>query len=139
MSWVDKITLLLRNHRDLKNPALPMTLTKYQIVSLLRASVKPNHSQEQLQAEIQDALIELQARGEIYLGRRNRYCIAPPTLLALDQDNFTGLQFRGDCAYLSLAHQLLKTEQYRDGLSVRPPTENLERHCPAYLLTETLH
>lgn len=116
----DKITMLLSNHRHPSNPALPLTLTKHQIVSLLRSSLKPNQSQEQLQTEIIEALSELQAQGEIYAGMRNRYCITPPTVLALDKDNLTGLRFRGDLAYLALAHQVLKTEQSKDDLCIRP-------------------
>lgn len=116
----DKITLLLSNHRHPSNPASPMTLTKHQIVSLIHLSLEPNQSQEQLQTEIQEALSELQAQGEIYAGMRNRYCITAPTVLALERDNLTGLRFRGDRAYLALAHQVLKTEQSNDDLCIRP-------------------
>ncbi|WP_339376393.1 hypothetical protein [Calothrix sp. NIES-2098] len=82
--------------------------------------MSPNESQEQLQSQVEEALSELQAQGEIYAGVRNRYCIAPPTSLALDKDNLTGLRFRGDRTYLPLAHQVLKTEQSHDNLSIRP-------------------
>ncbi|KAB8313913.1 hypothetical protein SD81_040840 [Tolypothrix campylonemoides VB511288] len=116
----DKITLLLSNHRHPDNPAIPMTLSKHQIITLLRSNLSPNESQEQLQTEIQEALSELQAQGEIYAGMRNRYCITPPTVLALDRDNLSGLRFRGDRAYLPLTHQVLKTEQSNDNLSIRP-------------------
>jgi hypothetical protein len=118
--WFEQITLLLSNHRNSSNPAVATTLTKHQIISLLRSTLEPNQSQEQLQTEIQEALRELQAEGEIYAGVRNSYCIAPPTVLALNRDNLTGLRFRGDRAYLSLAHQVLKTEQNNDELSIRP-------------------
>lgn len=116
----DKITLLLSNHRYPSNPAIPIILTKHQIVLLLRASFEPNESQEQLQTEIQEALSELQAQGEVFAGIGNRYCITPPTVLALERDNLTGLRFRGDRAYLALAHQVLKTEQRNDDLCIRP-------------------
>lgn len=116
----DKITLLLSNHRHPANPAIPMTLSKHQFITLIRSSLSPNESQEQLQTDIHEALSELQAQGEIYAGMRNRYSITPPTILALDRDNLIGLRFRGDRAYLPLAHQVLKTEQSHDDLSIRP-------------------
>lgn len=123
----DKIILLLSNHRHPGNPAIPMTLTKHQIVSLLRSSLSPNQSQEKLQTEIQEALSELQAQGEIYAGMRNRYCITPPTVLALERDNLIGLRFRGDRAYLALAHQVLKTEQSKDELCMGPKVHGFNR------------
>ncbi len=123
----DKITLLLSNHRHPSNPALPLTLTKHQIVSLLRSSLEPNQSQEQLQTEIIEALSELQAQGEIYAGMRNCYCITPPNVLALERDNLTGLKFRGDRAYLALAHRVLKTEQSNDDLCIRPKIHSLNQ------------
>ncbi|MHC0068744.1 hypothetical protein ACWATR_38765 [Nostoc sp. UIC 10890] len=116
----DKITLLLSNHRHPANPAIPMTLSKHQFITLIRSSLSPNESQEHLQTDIHEALSELQAQGEIYAGMRNRYSITPPTILALDRDNLIGLRFRGDRAYLPLAHQVLKTEQSHDDLSIRP-------------------
>lgn len=116
----DKITLLLSNHRHPANPAIPTTLSKHQFIRLIRSSLSPNESQEQLQTDIHEVLTELQAQGEIYAGMRNRYSISPPTILALDRDNLIGLRFRGDRAYLPLAHQVLKTEQSHDDLSIRP-------------------
>jgi len=124
---LEKIILLLSNHRHPINPALPMTLTKHQIASLLRSSLSPNQSQEQLQTEIQEALSEAQAQGEISAGMRNSYCITPPTILALAPDNLSGLRFRGDRAYLALAHQVLKTEQSYDELCIRPKVHGFNR------------
>ncbi|KYC41677.1 hypothetical protein WA1_16690 [Scytonema hofmannii PCC 7110] len=135
--WFDKIILLLSNHRQPNNPTIPMTLTKQQIVSLLRSSGSPNSMQERSplaqavpglsQTEIQQALTELQARGEVYAGIRNRYCMTPPTVLTQSKDNPTGLRFRGDRAYLPLAHQALKTEQSRDDSSLHPKIHGFDR------------
>jgi hypothetical protein len=116
----DEIILLLCNHRHPVNRAIPTTLTKHQLITIICSSLSPNESQEQLQSQFDEALSELQAQGEIYAGMRNRYCIAPPTALALDKDNLTGLRFRGDRTYLPLAHQVLKTEQSHDNLSIHP-------------------
>lgn len=124
---IDKITLLLSQHRHPINPAIPTTLTKQQIVSLMRSSLSPNQSQDELEHEIQATLMELQAQGEVLAGTGNRYCIAPPTLLALERDNLTGLLFRGDRAYLALAHQVLKTEQSNDELNIRPKVHGFNR------------
>lgn len=123
----DQIILLLSNHRHPNNSDLPLTLTKHQIISLLRASVSPNQSQEQLQTEIQETLGELRFAGEIYAGRGNRYCMTPPTVLTDARDNLTGLRFRGDRAYLPLVHQILKTDQNHDELCIRPQIRSFER------------
>lgn len=119
--WVEKITLLLSNHRPQINPALPLSLTKHQIVSLLRSSISPNQPQESLTAEVEDALDELQAQGEILAGVRNRYGMAPPTVLTVNQEDLTGLLFRGDRAYLSLAHQALESQSNRQNLLLIRP------------------
>jgi hypothetical protein len=106
-----EITLLLSNHRHPSNPAMPLALTRYQIVSLLRSSFSPNEEQQDFEAKVQDALHELQAQGEILAGTRNCYCMAPPSLVLAEQENLTGLLFRGDRTYLHLAHQALHTQQ----------------------------
>lgn len=123
----DEIILLLSNHRHPVNPAVPTTLTKHQLITLIRSTLSPNESQEQLQTQVQEALSELQAQGEIYAGVRNRYCIALPTALALDKDNLTGLRFQGDRTYLTLAHQALKTEQNHDNVTIRPKIHGFHR------------
>ncbi|MBD2012431.1 hypothetical protein H6F96_00165 [Microcoleus sp. FACHB-53] len=107
----EKITLLLSSHRHPSNPAMPLALTRYQIVSLLRSSLSPNEEQQDFEAKVLDALHELQAQGEILAGTRNCYCMAPPSLVLAEQENLTGLLFRGDRAYLHLAHQALHTQQ----------------------------
>ncbi len=42
----EKIPLLLSSHRHSSNPAIPLALTRYQIVSLLRSSLSPNEEQQ---------------------------------------------------------------------------------------------
>ncbi len=109
--YFDQIILLLSNHRHSDHHEIPITLSKTQIISLVGASLSPNKPQDNFTNQITEALKELEAGGEINAGTRNRYCIAPPTLLAQAKDNLTGLLFRGDRAYLSLAHKVLNTEQ----------------------------
>lgn len=123
----EKITLLLSNHRHPNHPAIPTTLTKHQIISLIRSSLSPNEPEDKLPSEISEALRELQARGEILAGTRNSYCIAPPRVLALEKDNLTGLLFQGDRAYLPLAHQVLKTEQSQDKIHLHPKIREFNR------------
>jgi len=119
--WAEKITLLLSNARHASNPAMPLSLTNHQIVSLLCSSLSPNQPQESLTNEVEDALAELQAQGEIKAGVRNRYGMAPPTVLAANQEDLTGLLFRGDRAYLTLAHQALESQPNRQKpLLIRP-------------------
>lgn len=124
---IQTITFLLSKHRHPTNSAIPTTLTKQQIVSLVRSSLSPNQPLDELEDEIQTTLMELQAQGEVLAGTGNRYCIAPPTLLALERDNLTGLLFRGDRAYLALAHQVLKTGQSKDELTIRPKVYGFNR------------
>ncbi len=119
--WNEKITQLLSSHRHPIWPGMPLPLTKHQIVALLGSSLSPNQSQESLPTEVQEALDELQAEGEVIAGSRNRYCMAPPTLLAASQEDVTGLLFRGDRAYLTLAHRALDSQQNSDtSLQIRP-------------------
>jgi len=117
---LEKIIVLLSNHRHPNHPALPTTLTQNQIASLLRSSLSPNESSDKLRSEVYQALRELQAQGEVLAGKGNRYCMAPPTVLAWEKDNLTTLLFRGDRAYLSLAHKALKTEQNQEEVNLQP-------------------
>lgn len=121
-----QIILLLSNHRNSDRPELPATLSKTQIISLVGASLSPNKLQVQLSTVISEALKELEAQGEINAGSRNRYCIAPPTVLAQAKSNLTGLLFKGDRAYLPLAHKVLNTEQEATETLIRPNINNFE-------------
>lgn len=124
----EKITRLLSNHRYVNNQAIPQPLTKYQIVSLLASSVSPNESQENLADKIQDTLNELQAEGEVLAGKRNYYCMAPPTVLAKNNEDLTSLLFRGDRGYLALAHQVLESQQNsQKPLLLRPNSHQFHR------------
>lgn len=123
----ENITLLLSNHRHPNNSTVPQPLTKHQIVSLIAASISPNESQEKLTDEIQNTLNELQAKGEILAGTRNYYCMAPPTVLTQNQE-LKDLQFRGDRAYLTLAHQVLESQQNpQNPLLLRPKSNQFHR------------
>jgi hypothetical protein len=107
----NQIISLLSNHRNSDRPEIPIAINKTQIISLVGASLSPNQPQDNITTTITEALKELEAQGEINAGSRNRYCIAPPRVLAQAKDNLTGLLFKGDRAYLSLAHKVLNTEQ----------------------------
>ena len=120
------IISLLSNHRNKELPKLPITLSKTQIISLVGAGLSPNQPQDNITTTIDKLLKELEAQGEINAGSRNRYCIAPPTVLAQAKNNLTGLLFRGDRAYLSLAHQVLNTEQELTETLIRTRINNFE-------------
>ena len=124
--YFNQIISLLSNHRNSDRHKVPTTLSKTQIISLIGASLSPNISQDDLSTTVGENLKELEAKGEINSGSRNRYCIAPPTLLAAAEDNLTGLLFKGDRAYLSLAHQVLNTEQDPTELQIRPNINNFQ-------------
>ncbi|NJL51547.1 MAG: hypothetical protein HC930_03835 [Hydrococcus sp. SU_1_0] len=126
----DKIILLLSQHRQPTNLSLPLALTVSQITSLLKSEIAPDQNLD-TEALWQD-LNELEAMGEILAGDRNRYCIAPPTLLALDENDLTSLLFTGDRTYLALVHQTLESDPIDlDNLRIRPKKQNLSwiRSC----------
>ena len=120
----DKIVLLLSQHRQPTNSSLPLVLTISQITTLLKSTIAPDRN---LNTEtLRQDLNELEAMGEILAGDRNQYCIAPPTLLALDEDNLTSLLFTGDRTYLALAHQTLENDPTDlDNLRIRPKKQSL--------------
>lgn len=124
----NSIINLLSNHRDPNNHNRPSTLNKTQIIRLLRASISPDRQLLSLQEEICQALQELEAQGEILASKGNYYCIAPPTLLANSQEDVIGVKFRGDRAYLSLAHERLNSKnQNRDEVKIRPGIRTFDR------------
>jgi hypothetical protein len=109
------ILTLLSNHRQIENNSLPLTLGYQQIISSVC------HASNSIErTEISDALKELQAQGEVLEGSGNRYCIAPPTAIAMNKENLSSFKFQGDRAYLRLAHQLLKTEQTPTEVILKP-------------------
>lgn len=124
--YFKQIILLLSNYRNKELPELPITLSKTQIISLVGASLSPNQPKHNITTTINEALKELEAQGEINAGSRNRYCIAPPTVLPQEKDNLTGLLFRGNRAYLSLTHKALNTEQERTQTLITTRINNFE-------------
>lgn len=124
--YLNQIISLLSNHRNSDRPEIPITLRRTQIISLLGSSLSPNESKENLNTEINEALKELEAQGEINAGSGNRYCIAPPTILTQAENNLTGLLFKGDRAYLPLVHKVLNTEQEPTETLIRPNINNFE-------------
>ena len=123
----NSIINLLSNHRDPNDQNRPSTLNKTQIIRLLRESISPDRELSNLQEEICQVLQELEAQGEILASKGNYYCIAPPTLLANSREDVIGVKFRGDRAYLSPLHELLKTNQNRDEVKIRPKIRTFDR------------
>lgn len=122
------IITLLSNHRDPHNQNRPSTLNKTQIIRLLRESISPDRQLLSLQEEICQTLQELEAQGEILASKGNYYCIAPPTLLANSREDVAGVRFRGDRAYLSLAHERLNSRnQNRDEVKIHPRIRTFDR------------
>lgn len=107
----ERIIKLLSNHRQPHRPQLPQPLSLRAIASLVDHSLSPQWTTNQLSEQLQADLHELQAEGEVLAGTGNRFCMALPTVLAETEDQLTGLRFRGDRAYLGLAHQTLETGQ----------------------------
>jgi hypothetical protein len=125
--WNSRILQLLSQHRQSGQPAFPAALSMTQITSLLRQCLDPNQPIDQLGFEVQESLRKLEAQNEILKASGNRYCIAPPTLLAANQESLVGLLFRGDRAYLKLAHEILKTKQPITEERLRSSLRNFER------------
>jgi hypothetical protein len=96
-----KIVTILSNHRSPITQSKPLTLTKRQILSLLESSLSPDYPHDKLIQELESSLRGLAAKGEIYTGGGNRFCMAHPTVL------YEEALFIGDRAYLPLAHQAL--------------------------------
>jgi len=107
--YTDRIIKLLSNHRQTHRTELPQPLTLRAIATLIQQSLPPQH--EDNSTRLDTDLRELQAQGEVLAGLGNRFCMAPPVVLAKDETNLTGVLFRGDRAYLRLAHQVLETGQ----------------------------
>jgi hypothetical protein len=118
--WTKEILQLLSNHRRVEQPFMPQALSMTQILNLLRANLSPNLSSENLSEQVQNALQELHAEGEILFASGNRYCMSPPTLLAASRENLVGLKFCGDRAFLTLAHQVLQTKQSPQKIQLHP-------------------
>jgi len=124
----EQIIKLLSNHRNAKNLTMPLALTKHQIISLLGTSMSPKDTQDDLSIKIQDALNELEAETEVIAGKRNFYSMAFPTALANNKEDLTGLLFRGDRAYLTLAHQVLESQlNPQNPLILRPKSNHFHR------------
>jgi len=112
MVETDKIVKILSNHRQLPGFERPQSLTLRSITSLVEHSLPPSSPNDAvISDQIQACLQELQAQGEVLAGVGNRFCVAPPMVLAKDKTNLTGVLFKGDRAYLKLAHQAIKTGQ----------------------------
>ncbi|WP_407894787.1 hypothetical protein [Scytonema sp. NUACC26] len=111
-------------HRHDSNKGMPLDLTKHQIVYLLLASLSPNENSQDFETRVQESLNELQAQGEILAGTRNRYCIAPPSVVLAKQENC--LLFRGDRTYLQLAHDILQSQyDSQNPLQINVDLQNL--------------
>jgi hypothetical protein len=124
----NSIISLLSNHRDLSKQKRPNTLNRTQIVRLVRESISPDRQLLSLQEKICQTLQELEAQGEILASKGNYYCIAPPTLLANSREDVAGIRFRGDRAYLSLAHERLNSRnQNRDEVKIHPTIRTFDR------------
>jgi hypothetical protein len=119
------IMILLSNYRQPSQLTQPLTLTRRQILNSLHCAASidaPNW-----QDEVQRSLDELQAQGEILLGAGKRYCIAPPTLLSIDEADVSNLRFQGDRAYLPWVHQVLKTGQSLDQVCLKSQGQSFQQ------------
>lgn len=124
--WKSKILQLLSQHRQSGQPALPAALSQTQIANLLRQTLDPNQSDDQIGNDVQMALRELEAQNEVLRAPGNRYCVAPPVLLSNSED-LAGQQFKGDRAYLTLAHEVLKTNQPVNVEQLRSTRSNFKK------------
>ncbi|MDV2996631.1 MAG: hypothetical protein N4J56_006285 [Chroococcidiopsis sp. SAG 2025] len=125
MMVTEKIIKILSNHRQPHCLERPQSLTLRSIASLVEHSLPPNHAVTSDQ--IQEYLQELQAQGEVLAGVGNRFCMAPPVVLAEDPTNLSGVLFKGDRAYLKWAHQALKTGQSVTKTHLHPKVHSFHR------------
>jgi hypothetical protein len=124
--WANEILLLLSSHRHPGQMIRPAALSMTQILSLLRHNLDPK-DHASLLSQVEDDLQELEVQGEILAASGNRYCVAPPMVLAIDRHNLTGLKFQGDRAYLALTHKALETKQLVSKEMLYPKTKNFNR------------
>jgi hypothetical protein len=127
MDWTETIATLLSNHRQPQNPNQTIALTRQQLFRLLHYAMPPEPRSLDWQTEASQALEELLAQGEVLTGSGKRYGMAPPTVLALSQEEVTSLRFQGDRAYLPLIHQALKTAQPQQETLLRPQVQEFQR------------
>ncbi len=125
MMYTEQIIKLLSNHRQQHRPEVPQLLTFQAIATLIQQSLPPQ--KEDISSQIDSEMRELQAQGEILSGTGKKFCMAPPMLLAESETDFTGLLFRGDRAYLRLAHQALETGQASTKLLLHPKINGFQR------------
>jgi hypothetical protein len=123
--YTDRIIKLLSNHRQTHRIKLPQPLTLRAIATLIQQSLPPQH--EDISTQLDADLRELQAKGEVLAGMGNRFCMAPPVVLAEAETNLTGILFRGDRAYLRLAHQALETGQLAVETTLHPRVHDFYR------------
>lgn len=115
---LEHIIKLLSLHRQSSNPTMPLALTFNQITRLLQTAFPPTQYLDQV--EVKRSLQELEAQGEVLAGDRNRYCIAPPTVLALDNSDLSCFRFTGDRTYLGIAHQVIEGKPGGEQLNLYP-------------------
>lgn len=121
----NQIIQVLSYHRAPGRPHLPQTLTRFQIMGLLKHSEPPSFSESSLTpANIDTELHNLEAQGEVLLGIGKRACMARPTVVVESPENLVGLKFTGDRAYLRLAHQMLNTGQPVSRTLLRPQKQS---------------
>jgi hypothetical protein len=125
MIYTEQIIKLLSNHRQQHRPELPQLLTSQAIATLVQQSLPPQKDDVSLQIDAE--MRELQAQGEILAGIGKKFCMAPPMVLAESETDMAGLLFRGDRAYLRLAHQALETGQPSAKLLLNPKINGFQR------------
>lgn len=125
MIYTEQIIQLLSNHRQQHRPEVPQLLTFQAISTLIQQSLPPQ--KEDISSQIDAAMRELQAQGEILAGTGKKFCMAPPIVLTESETDLTGLLFRGDRAYLRLAHQALETGQPPAKLLLHPKINGFQR------------
>ncbi|WP_121970947.1 hypothetical protein [Leptolyngbya sp. BC1307] len=136
-----QIIKILSNHRHAHCFSLAKPLTLNAITKLLESSLPPHHATEALKSNVYESLLELQAQGEILIGMGNQFCMAPPTVITEDKTDLIGILFKGDRAYLKLAHQALETGQPCDRTILHPKLQKFDwlearlKNCHIRLLT----
>jgi hypothetical protein len=125
MIYTEQIIKLLSNHRQQHRPEVPQLLTFQAIANLIQQSLPPQ--KEDISSQLDAEMREMQAQGEILAGIGKKFCMAPPMLLAESETDLTGLLFRGDRAYLRLAHQALETGQPPAKMLLHPKINGFHR------------
>lgn len=130
--FLEVLPLLLSNYRQSDRPDRPACVTYCELKTVTVASLPPFLVGRSLGQTLQESLQELVAQGEVWPGAGDCYRMTPATVVYQAQAGEGRLLFRGDRAFLPLAHRVLATGQPETDLVLRSRLRG-PRHLKSHL------